>query len=779
MHRLIPFELEKIGRKKSFLLSALLLLAVNMFLLWYTTLPSESRPPLSAYRSFGAAISGMTEEEKADYLSKKKETIDGISFVQEVLSFQNMSGEMGEALLKQSLEANPGLFEEYQDLYQSGNYLDFTDDPEQEKALIDKLYGEWQKVSGYGDYLTSVQEKKDTLSSISIFNQQSKPSFSSRNIAKSAADYARLTAENIHFSPSGPITLAMENSWTDLLLLLSVFLFVGNLILEEKAKKLTLITRSTKYGMGPNIFAKLAALLLSCMTLTLLFYGANLAFSGFTMGLPSLSARIQSLSVYTESSLPLCIWEYLAAAICTKGLVFFGIGALLTGFCILADKALLPYLIGFLVWGVSLCLYQFIPAGSPAVLLKYCNLEGFLKTGFFYGGYLNFNLFGFPVSSRILAWAGILLLTTGGTIFCWLAFFHSQSLELKKLRICLPAWASQKSSRKDAKQNSSKKATGQVSRKACGSLFQHECYKILIAGGALPVLLLFAALLGGRALGRSYHPSASEEYYRTVMLQLEGPCTEEKSSLILSEQAKYEEAFANIEQIEQMVSDGRLSQSAGETLKTKWYTVTAFYPAFLRIWNQYQNICENGGPFIYDTGYLYLFGQMDDGFLIDFLLILLGLIFSFGNAVSMEYQIGALQLISATKKGQRKVFIHKILLCTLFASLLALLTFVCRGICISSVYPLRQPGCPIKNIPYFQDFPLKLSVGVFAALFLLLQMISSILAGFVVLLLGRLRKNHAQTIFFALLLLIVPLLLKLLGFDFAGWFSLYPLYGWN
>lgn len=771
MLRLIPFELEKIFRKKSFLLSALLLLAVNVFLLFYTTLPTESEPSLSAYRAFHDAVSGMTESEKADFIKAKKEIIDGISFVQEILMYQNLDGEMGDTLLKDALAANPGVFEQYHDLYESGDYLEFTENSEQEKRFMNEIYEEWQKTSGYGTYLSSVQEKKDTLNGISIFKEEQKPSFASRNIEKSAADYARLTDENICFNLSQPITLAMENNWTDILLLLSVFLLVGNLILEEKSKKLFYVTRSTKKGLTPDILARLAALLISCLTLTLLFYGINLLFSGCTMGLPRLGARLQSLSSYMESSLPLTVWSYIAAAICTKSLVFFGIGALLTAFCILADKAVLPYLAGFSIWGVSFGLYVFIPAGSAAALLKYCNPEGFLKTGFLYGSYLNFNVFGFPLSSLVLAWSGILLLAAGGIIFSTLAFLRSRNLELRKIRFSIWKNASYCKSNSSCEENKIK------SKKIQNSLFIHECYKLLIAAGALPVLLLFMALLGGRALKHSYHPSAGEEYYRTLMLKLEGPCTSEKETLVLSEQKKYEEAFAQIAQIDTMVANGELSNSAGEDLKTKLYAITAFYPSFARIWTQYETICETKGPFIYDTGWLYLFGKMDDTFLIDFLLITLCLIFSFSGAVSIEYQSGAIQLISASKTGRRKLFIHKVLVCSLFAALPALFTFVCRGISIAPVYPLHEFGCPIRNIPYFRDFPMNIPVGVFALALLLLQMAAAIAAAVSILLLGRLRKSHIQTLFLALLLLAVPLLLKLLGFDAAGWFSFYPLYG--
>lgn len=88
MHRLIFYELDKIWRKRSFILSICVLMIINLFLLWYINTPE---------------LKGTTEE----------------------------------------------------------NY-------------IDELYEEQQKVAGYKEYLRSVQESKDNLSSISIFKSRDK-----------------------------------------------------------------------------------------------------------------------------------------------------------------------------------------------------------------------------------------------------------------------------------------------------------------------------------------------------------------------------------------------------------------------------------------------------------------------------------------------------------------------------------------------------------------------------------------------------------------------------
>ena len=296
MCRLIYYELAKIWRKRSLALSVCVLLILNLFLLWYVNCSNGENVPLSAYKSFQNEIAEMSEIEKGDYISNLKETMDGVCLVQNVLDMQKMQGESGKALAEQEMTANPGVFEKYYKTYQSGSYLHFTDSIWQEKNLIDELYNEQQKAAGYEEYLQSVQGNKASLSGISIFGNQDKNNFSTRNIEKSAEDYAALSDQNIRWMPSKALSVSMENIWTDLFLILSVFLFAGNLIFEEKEKKLFYITRSTKRGQFQSICAKLTALLIHCIAIAALLYGCNLIFSEVTIGFEDVTASIQSIS---------------------------------------------------------------------------------------------------------------------------------------------------------------------------------------------------------------------------------------------------------------------------------------------------------------------------------------------------------------------------------------------------------------------------------------------------------------------------------------------------
>lgn len=756
MYRLTGFELGKIWRKRSFVLSFCVLLILNVFLLWYTNLAKNETPALSSYRIFQQETAGMSETEKAHYISNLKETIDGVYLVQEILTMQSLSGEMGKALSKRAMQENPDVFEKYYGLYQSGDYLKLTNSLWQEKTFIDGLYAEQKKVAGYEKYLQSVQENKSTLSGISIFGNQDEKSFSARNIKKSAEDYAGLTKDNIRWMPQKALTDSMESTITDILLILSVFLFAGKLILEEKEKKLFYIVRSTKYGIFQCIISKLMALLIHCMAAAFLLYGTNLAFFGAATGFGDFTANIQSVAAYMESSLSVSIWGYILLSVITKGMVLFGIGAIITALCILAEKIFLPYFTGFLLCAASYLMYAAIPAVGAGAPFKYLNLAGLLKTENLYGAYLNFNLFAYPVSRFGLSWIVVILLIAAGVFASIFLFVHGENFELKSKRL---------------------RRFSRFRPHAC--LLKHVGYKIMIANRAAAVILIFALLIGYRVLNVQYKPSMQEQYYQDIMMQLEGELTEEKEELILSEQQRFDNAFAKIEQLDRMILEGELSEEAGENLKSEWYSITAFYSSFERVIQQYQRIGESGGRFIYDTGYLYLFGKIDQGFLTDLFLLSLCIILAFSNVMAMEFQSVSWNLIGATFRGKRKIIFRKVLVCVAAAAALSMIPLICRIIRIHAVYPLRGLNGFVRDIPYCRYFALPVSVGVFILLLLISQALSLTAVTIVVLWLSYWRKDNTQTIFSALLILAVPLILNLLGFVFAGRFSVYPLYSWT
>lgn len=158
MTALIRFELQKVWRKGSFLSLMVLLLLLNIFLLWYLNQPTGDEPPLSAYKAVCQDISGMTEHEKLNFISDLKEQADGLSLVEQVQSLYGQGSEAGDSLAEQLKESNSDIYGKYEELYRTGGYLVYTDSLAKERTLLDELYEEISAVSGYDDYLASVQK---------------------------------------------------------------------------------------------------------------------------------------------------------------------------------------------------------------------------------------------------------------------------------------------------------------------------------------------------------------------------------------------------------------------------------------------------------------------------------------------------------------------------------------------------------------------------------------------------------------------------------------------
>ncbi len=753
MARLALFELSKVWRRRAFVLSALALLTVNVFILWYSSLGGPSAPGLTAYKKLYTDISGMSEEEKHAYVGKLRETVDGVSFVENILLLR-ASG-MGEQFAEQELAENPGVFEKYYDLYTSGAYLRYTDSLAAEKAFIDRIYGEESKVYGFEAYLQEIQERENLLGGISIFGDaQNEDNFSTRNIRKSAADHAAMTTQGVSWVPTAPVTAPAQNLWSDLLLITLSFLFVTGLVSDEKQKGLAAVTKATKRGVVPTIAAKLLALLVYCFVTETVFFTVNVLFSGVTAGWWDLSVRLQSVAAYRESSLKFTVLEFYALSVAAKSLTLFAAFALITALCIVSGRVTVPYFGGAALWVVSFALWRFVPAASAASPAKHLNLFALLRTESIFGAYLNLDLGGKPVSRMALSLGlGLAIALVGIALDL---FLYRRPVGLTAERALRPRpWPF----------------------RPHASLTRHEAYKLLITNHGLAILLAFTCLIAAQGLSKPYTPSSMEQYYQSVMLSLEGELTEEKEALIASETARFDEAFEEIRQIDAAVASGEISEDVGDALKANWQAVTAFYPAFERVLDQYE-LVKNGGAFLYDTGWLYLMGALGVPELSGFLLLTMGLILALSGAGAMEFSSGAWSVLCATKTGGRGVLRRKLALCALAGAIFAAVPFIFRAVSTVRAFPIHGLFTPARMIPLYRGLPTFVPAGALGTAKLTLQMLCGAVMALTVALLSFWRGSHIQTIFLAFLLLAAPCVLSALGLKAAQSFSLYPVYAW-
>ncbi len=752
MGRMTFCELYKVWSRKSFLVSIVVILTVNVFLLWYVNLSDGTTPELSSYKALEKDLRPLSEKEKCAYLKQQYDKMQGIRIVHEILMSRALGGEMGKALEAQKMEEYSDIYEKYYKMFQEESYLKYTKSMEQEDALICEVYEEMCRVASFHDDIRNIQQTRNNLGGISVFSK-AKDDFSGQNIEKSAEDYSGLENVKTEFYPSKGVTTAMQNDISDILLVLSVLLFAGFFMYEEKEKRLFYLIRATAGGRMKCIAAKLLALFFHCIVIAGLIYGENLIFSAATAGLGNLFRSIQSVAPLMESNLHLNLLEYIALSIVTKAMAVFVLGAFVTFVTVVSRQGFVPYLAGGILIAAGVFLYAYIPAYASVNWLKYLNIAGLLKTENIYGGYLNFNLFDRPVSRMVLSVEAILLYGFAGVFLSILSFVKWGKFENKKIRL---QW--------------------RIQMKPHTNLLRHESYKIFIMNKALPILLIFMALSGYRNLASKYTPAPKENYYQNMMLKLEGKLTPDKQEMIAVENQRYRKAFQKIEKIDEMVASGKLTEDAGEMMKEPYYSEVAFYPQFQRILKQYDFVKKTNGKFIYDTGYLYLSGVLDTGLLSDFMLITVGIILAFSHVMTMEHQRKAWHLIAATKKGKKSVIVRKLSVCFFCAFLLALTTWIARIISIQKDYPLHGLWTSLQSIPYYMESHLNIPVICWVFLLFLSEITAVLLVTLAVFLLSRLMKSQLQVIFTAVLVLLVPLIIRAMGFDFANRCSLFVLY---
>lgn len=756
MIKLIPFELKKVLGKRNFIAVVLLLLVVNVFMLWYLSylnLPNGENPPLSAYKAVYNDMRDLSADEQAEFLGEIRETLDTVSIVEMISVLSSRDDENSKRAAQRLLEQYGDVYAEYRTKYETEDYLRYTNSLNTELRLIEDIQKQFDTVSGYDDYIKSIEKNRNLMNGVSIFNKGEAPdSFSSRNIEKSYADHKELSSENIRFVPSKGVKLASESVVTDLLALLAVMLFVGGLIGEEKEKRLFYVTRATRLGVTECMGAKLFALLIFSAGITAALYGSNFLYAELTAGVGDLSAAIQSVADYTGSSLKITIGEYLIFGILIKTVLLYCFGGALSAICVVSSHGFVPQLCGVGILAVFRAAYEFIPAYSMFSPVKYLTFWGAFNSEQLFGEYLNFNIFGFPINRMVLTlWvtgAAFALITAAGLLL----FARGRSLETRKLRV--------------------KKGFQLVH----GNLFLHEGRKILFMNRALVVLLIFAVLIGYGELNRRYYLTSGEIYYLRFMEKIEGELDDESEAIVVEEKERYDKLFEQLELVEQMISSGEIDEQLGAELKSALHAQTIFYPYFQRVLAQYEHIRESGGRFIYDTGYGKLFGYGDDSFLTDCLLLSVCVVFAFAGVMSYESRKRSMNIISATALGKFAVIRAKAVVCTACAAVMTVIPCVLRFKMITENYHLEMAGSSLDNLPMYYGSGLGIPIWFFMLLTVLTQFLTLLLETAAVLALSYKLKSGTQTVILGLVIFSAPLVLSVMGLNFMKWFSVYPLY---
>ena len=743
---------------RRFVLLLLAAILANLLLFWHSQ--NNERRTFYDPKAYQSAQQDLMNMDPAQWMTYAQEQYQMLQVCQRWERYDAMA-QMG--------RTDPDSIDEemlaYQQVYESGSYLRYTDRLSAEIEVFRELVAELERVNGFQAILdTAIQEAK-LKTSISIF---SKPGTFPHRSQLAMIDRLEVLREiTPAFDVSEGVLSAQNSVATDLIALLLVMVLCTEIIIAEHNNGMLPILRATRKGRLPLILSKAGAAVVFAFFITLALWGSNLAYSAVTIGLGDLSRPVQSLAGYTVCTLEVSVGTYLLLCFLFKWLLYSAVGILCLILGLMLQSTVATWLIigGFLSVEYILC--QTITPVSAWNILKYVNVSNLIFTTEWLSEYRNLNFFGYPV--EVFTAACVLtavLLVLGMLLLCFL-FCRRKIRALPKLRLSLqwPRWLPR---------------PGRST-----ALFGHEWWKLLAECGALLVLALFIALNVQEPHSVFYDTDSL--YYMHYMHTLEGPLTEEQELFLEEEQVRFDELRSQIRQLSRDFADGLITEYERDYMKSALESTLkperVFQSDIVPRIEQLKALEAEGKEVwvVYEPGYEYLFGISNDNDKMDSVAMMLAAaILCFANFYPLESVSGMQPLMNVYRRGRGNTARCKITISLIVTVVLFVIAQIPDYWYVAKNYGFSALQAPLCSLEAFSGWNDSISILDGILLFEGLRLATAISMVSIVLLLSVWARNQVVTLSLSAGILLLPLLLHLLGVTVLDPVSFcYPLTGTN
>lgn len=745
--KLLRSELHKIWGQRIFALCLAVLTAANLFLLYTGTKPGEHRADAAAYRAVAKDLQGLSTQEQQALIGEKQELVYGVLQIEQLLAYSADGGYAGVNLREEYAE----LFDQYEEIYRSGEYDLYTGDLRTDYYLLSQIKAELDTVAAYPEFLEEVQTKANQLSGISIFQSEAS-SYNQRNIDKTRKVYAGMQNVKIEYAPQKGLFTALDYQFTDLILLAAMLLMASLLVRQERDSGMMNVIRSTPGGRLKTAAAKLTALALTLLIVLFLMYGVNLLYCSLTFGLGSMSRTIQSVPALMRCTMQITVRQYLVRFLLAKWAGAFVMGLWVMLAMLWARRTVLGWLGALALPAVQWIIRTVIPAVSHWNVIKYANLASLLRTNELLGNYRNLYWFDYPLSLPLVEWGaavGYGLIFAGG--FCWL-FCRGQ------LRSA-PVFAG---------------FVRRTTRTRATTVFGQECRKLFLVCGAAAVLMAFAGYQTWHAIKTENYIDAEGIYYAYYMKQLEGPYTRQT----VRDLRRMEQEFEPIYELQRQYSSGQIDAQSYEIRRGAYYGLEQKMNVFSGIvHNQLGYIQEHpGAQLIYECGWEKLFGFSGNTDLQDALWAGLLSSICFAGLFAFEKKGGMQRVVMAAPLGRRRTLRSKLLAGSLAAVMIGMLTWVPHMFVALRDYGLPGLFAPAVSIWNYSRVPAWIPLIVIV----MWAVIGRLAACFAMMMylfwLSDRLGNALAAMFVGSITLCLAPMLALSGFTALTWAGVYPLF---
>lgn len=682
--RVLSTELKKLFSGRIFLLIIAAVFVLNAYLMFRTANSGEAKS--DDYKEIYAQLDGMNDEEKLNWLGDR---------------LNEFSGE---------------------------HHYNWS--------ILAELYDECANIVGYKEYLESIKAQAKSMISISIF---AKPgTFNYRSILKTPPAYENVQDVQPVFDISKGLTLATDNSFTDILCGFIVLFAVLSIMISDREQGMSGLLFALKRGRGYLLIMKMAALAVTVFGAVLLIYGENLLISSYLYGLGDLSRPIQSLSGFIGCNLKISVTGYLIMYVLFKFIAIFTVGAVLSLIAVNTKNTVSFYGISAVILIAEGISYAQIHPLSIYSIFRYINLISLTKVNEIFCNFKNINFWEYPVPLIPTSIGAVVVISAICVGLSAFLYAKKRNLEFRRIGFKF----------KFGKGN-----------KIHSSLY-YTMYKSLILQKGLMVILVFLAVAGSMSQSFKKNYDVADVYYEYYTKNYGGAVTQETVDFYESEAIRFNELTARLDELMQ-VEDYFLVSAEITSINKELAPTLGFYPAYERL-QQIKDI--DGAQLFYDTGYKRAFGiaGYDDDMKYALAAMLL-CVFLISSLIANDNKYRMSYVINSTSSGRKCYIRRNVLTVAVYGLLSAFLWIIPYAISISQYYGHSGLSASIRSIIEFMNFPINITVFQYIILISILRTIGIVIASFTMLWISSKCKNATSAILINFAVFSLPIIIYLLG----------------
>ncbi|MGL5576023.1 MAG: hypothetical protein ACRDCW_10830 [Sarcina sp.] len=620
------------------------------------------------------------------------------------------------------------------------DYFDSIYSNSQEKVfghldILNKYLDQLKYKNSYGQYIETVLTQADNMGSHSVFQKNN--SFSNKNMLKTKEDYTKVKNLEIGMDVSDGIVKATSFGITDLLIIIIISVMIFYLITEEKNQETISLSNTMKHGKFKFCISKIFCIILTSISITLIFYGINLLLGEYLYGFGDLSRSIQSINKFVESTLLINILEYMILFIVSKLLIIVTLTLVTTFLAIILKEVKIVYASVFIFTLMQYSLYIFIPENSYLSLFKFINIFSFANVFNILSKYKNINLFNFAINLKFLFFVICIVGILG---------LYISSVYCLKNNIQINLRYSKKISKKQYLPN---------------NIFSYEIGKILFGKKILIlfIIMIVVAINQVYSFEKIYNLSKGQYTYYANILK-----DENLDEIINNEIEKFDLIDKNVSQAFNDFENGSITKEeyrninfSANVLKQKQ---ELFYNEVLPQYEYIKNkSIESGIKLSFINKYFLEDISSKSSEKIKILYALVIMIFLSSTLILMDTENDFLNIVSTYKNGQEKYVISKILLAFIFSCITVVIIYMPDYILAFREYGSEYLKENILSAQAYSGF-ISMSIAEFLVIANIIRIFSLFVVSLIIMYLSISLKKYFSVITIVLITLAFPLILS-------------------